>query len=358
MTLHLPLSQTYMKYLAAFVVTAALALSAMPAAAVFADPEVDAQVNAQVDVKGGNKVDKNVAANEDTGAGADAAPADKAQAASTVEPDPDSLPVLKRLKKDLPKSAYDYLGLAEGMHVWLLSGPGMMQMIYVPENGTGAIVGGTLVNNDGELLSTQLQKNFVTRYPKRSTEIVNLVHNTKENGAQENADGSTGDNKPDAVSAQELLWRKFITASPVVYQGEAGSPEIITVLDPAQQDTQTVWKKLGPLAKSGKITWRIMPLALTTPDSIMHISAILNHENPASAWEDLMEDRLNDIPQNFEPKAAESLKRTIELATELSLRKTPFFIYRAGGTDGNPAPVQVISGMPKDWDALLQRGKE
>lgn len=275
--------------------------------------------------------------------------------APSVEPDPDSVPVLRALKQDTPKAAYDYLGLAEGMHVWLLSAPGIMQMIHVPQEGPGVVVGGTLVDENADPLSAKLQSDFVARYPKRSAKIVNVVRQAPET-PQVPTGSETGDATP-PTSASEILWRKFIIASPIVFQGDAGAPAIIAVLDPEQDATKTVWKNLQPLVDSKKITLRIMPLALTSPDTIMHISAILNQENPADAWRALMDDRMNDVPDHFAPETAEKLKRTIELATELSLRQTPFFIYRAAGSDDAEAakpPVQVMRGLPKNWADLTQ----
>lgn len=94
--------------------------------------------------------------------------------------DPARFPVLAKIKEQSGDASYDYLGQKLGLDLWLISGPGVMQIIYTLPGNQGAIIGGSLVDAEGKELSGVLQQEFITRNPERAEAIITAVKNKKD----------------------------------------------------------------------------------------------------------------------------------------------------------------------------------
>jgi hypothetical protein len=112
--------------------------------------------------------------------------------------------------------------------------------------------------------------------------------------------------------------------------------------------TKQVWEKLEPLTKDGRLTLRIVPLALSRIDNVMVIAQILGSDNPSAEWVKAESGQLENLPETPAPKGALGMKANVEFAQSLNLREIPFFVYK--NTDGK---LRAVRGLPQDWNKLL-----
>lgn len=276
----------------------------------------------------------------------------------------DSFPVLKNLRGEDEKLHYDYLGKEKAVHVWILSGPGIMQTIYTLPDGH-AIVGGTMVSAEGKEISSDMARDFMARSPEQAEAILVRLRTAKETAETETpeagsdttaAENTVTTESPPAestsVSPSESLWAELGQTGYVSYGSETGVPVIYAILDPVQAESKSVWQTLSPLAKANQITLHVIPLALETGDSIMEIASVLGSDNPPEAWDKLMQGQSvigGDAPDGEKVMAIEA---TIKLAQRLNLKSLPFLIYRVP-QNGEEGKVRMLNGVPKDWNKLL-----
>jgi len=302
--------------------------------------------------------------------------------------------VLNTLRGNDKNLRYDYLGNRNNTDIWLLSGVGVMQIIYAMPNDH-AIIGGALVGPDGKELAIDLTRDFMQKSPERAKEILAVMRQTQQRAQAELDKGdklagnlgattrepTTPDPAPDATqsagntpdpaktgdgpaettaivtpsapeSPSEVIWRELGQTGYVSYGSETNVPVIYAILDPVQPESKTIWTQLAPLAKSNRITLHVVPLALTTGDSIMEIASVLGHKNPPAAWDDLMAGKsaIGGEPPNGDKILA--IEATVKLAQRLQLRKLPVMVYRA--PDGkNMGKIRMLRGVPKDWDKFI-----
>jgi hypothetical protein len=282
-----------------------------------------------------------------------------------MEPNPDSIPVLKKIKGAKEDLTYDYLGKKLGMDAWLLSGPDVMQIVYTHKDLDGAMLGGVLIGPDAKEVSSTLTKEFMARYPKRAQEIIVAVrsHQAKVAADAKNSPvyaakntAAVTDEKPaDAAPAgaanspSEKLWARLQSTGQITFGNNESTPVIYAILDPAQKETKVVWAALGPLAKDNKVTLHVVPLGLTTADSIMEIATVLGSKDPSASWEKVMKGDtvIGETPPDT--SGVLGMKNNVDLAQSLSLRQLPFMVYREAG-----GKIRILRGVPKQWDEFLK----
>lgn len=275
--------------------------------------------------------------------------------AQVAEPDPAHFPVLEKLKGPAKNLSYDYLGKRMGFDAWLLSGPGVMQIVYTSEHTKGAMLGGALLDEKGDEVSSGLTKNFMQQYPKRAEEILITVRQPVPAAAKppvkeltEKTDPAAAQ-KPAGPSPSEVLWSRLAQGGKVTFGPNDDSvPTLYAFLDPAESNTKEIWKNLGGAAKAGKITLHILPLGLTTADSIMEIATILGMKDPAKAWEEHMDGK-SHIKETPDTSGVLGMKANVDVAQALNLRKLPFMVYRNG-----TGKVRILRGVPKNWDDFIK----
>lgn len=266
-------------------------------------------------------------------------------------------PVLEKLRGTDAALAYDYLGKKYGLDAWLLSGPELMQIVYVLPESKSAIVGGTLVTADGKEASSELLQNFMQTNAERSAQILEAVHpKTADKDANKAAAQSTA--KPAAksgavISPSEKFWQDLSVIGGVSFGENKESPEIFAVLDPAQTDTKMVWNLLAPLAEKGHLRVTIVPLAATSADSIMDVAYVLGASEPQQAWSELMKGVKPDAAETPETHGVLRMKAIVDMAQALNLRQLPLLVYRAADGQKHTGAVRVVRGAPKNWVALF-----
>jgi len=261
-------------------------------------------------------------------------------------PDLSKYPILEKLRGTNKELTYDYLGQRFGMDAWLLSGPNVMQVVYIPEGQKTALVGGALIGPDAEELGTGLLQDFMKAHPDRSQDILAKVR-APAIAKQAAADAAKN------MTPSEKLWLDLQSVGQITYGDNDKAPVVYAIVDPVKPETKGVWGFLSLPAKQNDITLHVVPLALTTGDSIMTIAKVLGNPNPQQAWEEMLEghDLGNEAP---DPKGALGMKATVELAQRLNLRQLPLLVYRVPDGKGGWGPVKILRGMPKSWDGFLQ----
>ena len=262
-------------------------------------------------------------------------------------PDSAKIPVLEKLRGKGKDVTYDYLGQRYGTEAWLMSGPNLMQVIYTMPGQKTALVGGALVGPDAEELSSGLMKDFMKAQPQRAQEILAKVRSAE-------LEKQVLAAKRAKTSPAENLWQDLAATGQVTYGNNAQAAVVYALVDPVQPATKEIWSRLGVLAKANHLTLHIVPLALTTGDSIMTIATILGNPDPNRAWEEMIEGKKVTDSDAPDPKGAPGMKATVELAQKMGFRQLPLLIYRLSAGDGQWGPVRMIKGLPKNWEAFLQ----
>lgn len=257
---------------------------------------------------------------------------------TAIEPNPESFPVLEKLRAGKKDLSYDYLGKRLGLDLWLLSGPGMMQVIYTSKPEDGAMVGGTLIGPDGKEAASEVTRQFMEKYPERAQEILITVR------SQKTGDGTA---KPTTNSPAEQLWQRLTQSGKIAFGAKSDAPILFALLDPKQPETHDLWAKLTPLTAENKITLYVLPLGLTTADSILEIATILGSKDPATNWEKLLKGENVLSKETPESTGVIGMKTNVEIAQSLNLRKLPFLVYR-----DQTGKIRLVRGMPKDWNGF------
>ena len=260
-----------------------------------------------------------------------------------IEPNPDDFPVLKKLQGTSKKTSYDYLGKRFNMDAWLLSGPDLMQVVYINPTSEGALVGGALIGPDGKEVSSELTHQFMEQYPERAQEILITVRklNKKEVAALPET--------PATNSPSEILWQRLQQSGKIRFGAKKDAPVLFAILDPIQPASKKFWAKVKPLLDQQKITLYVLPLGMTSADSLLEIATTLGSKDPAGDWEKLMRGETTVRSEPPENSGALGMKANVELAQSLKLQDVPFLVYR-GKTD----KIRIVRGNPKNWTPLLQ----
>jgi hypothetical protein len=271
-------------------------------------------------------------------------------ASAQTAPDPAKFPVLEKIKsqatgggKDL---SFDYMGQRFGMDAWLISGKGVMQMVLVQPQSGAAYLGGLLIDPSGKELNSEIQTDFIKKNPDRARDILVSARGIdKDAAAKSLSDGKI----PPAPSQADALWTSMGKLGVITY-GSGDKPIVYAVLDPAQAESKQVGGKLIVLAEGGQIILKIAPLAIQSADSIMPIAQTLGSADPGTAWKNLMDGKIEKLPETPDPKGVMALKDNVTFAQGLNLRTLPFLVYRQGGK----GIIRAVKGAPKDWEILLK----
>ncbi len=264
-------------------------------------------------------------------------------------PDPEKIPVLQKIKEQGENLAYDYLGRRFGTDTWLITGPGVMQVIYTVPNGVAAVVGGVLVGPDGQEISTAMQREFTEANPERAQKLLEQ--------ARQSVDTASAETPGPKPSPSETIWTQLAQLGLITYAArdiDAPVPIVYAVLDPDQAESGETFLRLLPLAESGRIVLHVVPLLTRRADRLLDMAHILSSPEDAPAlWQKAVAQESFNIPQTVDPKGAEALNANASFAAGLKLYTVPFLFYRIPEAEGW-SRVRAVKGMPKDWETLLK----
>ncbi len=267
---------------------------------------------------------------------------------ATLPPlDPANFPVLAKIKEKSQGITYDYLGQRQGLEVWVVSGPGIMQVIYTLPNNQGAIIGGTLIDGDGKELSTAMQQEFIAKNPQRAQEMIAAVQSAKDDQPASVADVPA--HEISGGTASQKIWTMLEKTGWISFGSDVTAPALYAVLDPYQPQSRALWAKLVPLAELNKIRLYVIPVATTKADTVPTIIRLLGDADRAADWRKLIVGESlppSSAPAN--PQGALDLKNNVDLMQTLRLRAVPVLLYQRHNT----GLVRLVRGMPKDWAAL------
>lgn len=274
-------------------------------------------------------------------------------------PDPKTIPVLEKIKSQGQDLAYDYIGSNAGIEAWLISGDKVMQMVYVLPSGA-AIVGGTLVSQDGKELSSVLQRDFAEKHRDRATAILDKVKaSIGETGAALPADpvkpvmagqeAAPTDHAAAKQAPMDMLWSKMQELGTVRFGATENAPIVYAVLDPVQAESKQAWKVLSEWAETNRIDLRIVPISLDKHEAALGSALVLSDADPVKTWRAWMAGttpvQTKQAPAN--PDGVLRLKINADFVQALTLT-TPSLLYRRDQT----SPIRVVKGAPKNWDTV------
>lgn len=276
--------------------------------------------------------------------------------AQDAAPSEKDYPVLEKLKGKSDNLTYDFLGKKFGLDAWLLSGPELMQVVYVlPEHKT-ALVGGTLVGQDGKEAGSALLQDFLKDRPERAEAIVKTVRSDilKEKAIAPvvSSDKSVPSASKTAASPSEVFWDRLAHVGTISFGSDPKAPLVYAVMDPTMAETAGLWHVLLPLAEKGHVNLVVVPLAVSTADSIMDIAIVLGDEDPQLAWKNLLTGKKPDVTSTPASHGVLRMQTTVELAQAMNLRELPLLVYRSA-VGKEAGPVRMLRGVPKDWTHFL-----
>jgi hypothetical protein len=255
--------------------------------------------------------------------------------------DPAKFPVLAKIKEQSGDANYDYLGQRFGLDLWLISGPGVMQIIYTLPNNQGAIIGGSLIDAEGKELSGTLQQEFIAKNPERAEAIITAVKSKNDGPAA--AEAQTASSSP-----TQKIWSLLEASGHVGFGKEGGVPVLYAVMDPFQQASRDLWSKIYPMAEQNKIRVNVIPLATSKVDDVNIIAQLLGEEEQQDSWRKLIAGEKLGAPKVKEPQGVLMLKNNLELMEALQSRDVPLLLYK----DAASGKARIVKGMPKDWPAF------
>lgn len=284
--------------------------------------------------------------------------------------DPEKFPVLAKIKERSKDVSYDYLGQRFGLDMWIISGPGVMQVVYTLPNNQGAIIGGSLIDPNGDELSTAMQQEFIEKNPARAEEIIASVQKgneeriateTPDQPAQqiENAAAlpapevntqSLAASEKAIVTPSQKIWNALQDVGQIAFGPEADVPVIYAVLDPAQQTSHEVWQYLkAQLVDQRRARVIAVPMAVAKPDMIAVLARLLTDREAPELWQKLITGQeLPAAAGPSNPQGVLDLKNTLDLMKMMRVRAVPLLFYKKADSD----TVRLVRGMPKNWNDL------
>jgi hypothetical protein len=266
-------------------------------------------------------------------------------AAAPIPPlDPDKFPVLAKIKEKSKDVSYDYLGQKFNLDVWLISGPGVMQIIYTLPDNKGAIIGGNLIDADGAEISTTLQQEFIQKNPTRAEA---MIANIKQ--AAPEVESASTENTAAADTPSQKIWGLLQNSGHVTFGGDETVPQLFAVLDPLDKHSLDLWDKLQSFITDKKLRVEVVPIAATDPKAIEFLAMVLNAPDPAQAWLDLLAGKEPTKPEGPpDVKGVLALKANLDVMQAMRLREVPLLLYRRADSES----MRVVKGIPKDWAAF------
>jgi len=270
--------------------------------------------------------------------------ADAKKTPNANAPDPSAMPVLEKLKATGDGLSYDYLGRRFGTDAWLITGKGVMQIVYTVPGGVSAVVGGVLVGPDGQEVSSAMQREFTEQNPERAKEMLLA--------AQQSVD------KPAPAPAKpksESVWARLGGLGFVTYAAadiDTPVPVVYALLDPDEADSKQMFARLLPLAERGAIALNVVPLLTRRADRLLDVAYVLASADAPEEWKTLIADAALDMPQTIDPKGAEALNANVSFAQDMKIYSVPFLFYRVPDAQGW-GRVRALKGLPKDWDGFI-----
>lgn len=264
--------------------------------------------------------------------------------------DPKTIPVLQTIASTAKDVSFEYLGKAEAADLWLVTGKRIMQTVYVLPNGQ-AIVGGLLVDAQGNEISTRMQQEFARANPDRAGRALALAQGETPPPAAASQAAPTEQAAPAAATppampppSTDALWDELYRLGLIAVGKNAQAPLLYAALDPAQDESKKAYAKLKPLADKGVIALRIIPMSNEVP---LQVAQVLGSMDPASSWDKLIAGKMKPGGMPNADGAAR-LKSNNDFAQKLHIQSAPFFLYRQ--IDNNA--VRAVKGLPKDWSAM------
>ena len=271
-------------------------------------------------------------------------------AAPVAEPTMEQFPVLQKIKDEAKGAlSFDYVGRESDADVWLVSGDKVMQMVHVLPSGS-AIVGGVLVSSEGKELSTGLQKKFADAHRERAAEILANVRKSMGADAATVAPLSAEEVKTKAAATSNLIWSRMPTLGLIRYGADKDAPILYLVMDPTEAPSQEAFKKVEQFAIDKKLDLRVVPISLTSAESVMPIATAMGASDPATALKEVMDGKKPAADEPPNPQGVAALKNNADFSQALHLDKVPAVFYRKSEKD----PIRVIKGAPKDWSSVFK----
>jgi hypothetical protein len=264
-------------------------------------------------------------------------------------PNPDKIAVLKKIRAQGQNLDYVYLGRRFGMDAWVISGPGVMQVLYTAPGGLSAIVGGILVGPDGQEVSTAMQREFTQKNPARAQKMLEMARQVPTDAKKQAADAPL-------ASKSDKIWDRLaglglVTA--VAANVSKPVPIVYMVLDPQQPGSKTAWEKISGLADRGLVVAHAVPLATQSADRLLDIAYVLGSEKRRALWDALLAGTMSPPGETVDPKGAVAMNDNVTFARDLKIYTVPFFLYRVPGANGSWGPVRAVKGLPNDWGVIL-----
>ena len=268
-------------------------------------------------------------------------------------PKAENVPVLMKIKEISGKDRkieYDYMGKQYGADIWLVSGTHVIQMIEVLPSGA-AIIGGTFVSPEGQELGGALQKNFADTHHDRAQEILKQVRESLDKAPK--AAVESGKPAPAAAITGAEVWNTMPKLGYVQYgSDDKALPVVYMVMDPAEPASKDAFAKLDAFAEAKKLNLRVVPITLTSTDTIMVLSNILAGSDQPKALKDFINGKRPAASAHEPPKPEGGLllKNNADFVEVMKLDKLPSLFYRKSDAD----PIRAVKGTPKDWPAILK----
>lgn len=266
--------------------------------------------------------------------------------------DPAQFPVLAKIKEKSENVSYDYLGKRFDLDIWLISGPGVMQIIYTLPDNKGAVIGGNLIDEAGADISSGLQQEFIQKNPQRAQQMIDTIKKTTElSRSESDNDADLKQHQADddqKKTPSEIIGQLLEKSGKITFAADSQAPSIFVVMDPSQALSVKLWQAIQPFIKEQKMTIHIVPVATTQPEVLETLVAVLNAENRADAWRKLLAGEQLVASDTANTKAILDLKANLDVMQELRTRQVPLILYR---TPHSPS-FRVVRGIPQDWSKL------
>ena len=261
-------------------------------------------------------------------------------AAPQAAPSIEAIPPLKAWQ-ERTQSRIDYVGERHGVHLWMASRKGSLQLLYTTPDNQALLSNGVLIGPDGTDETAALQNEFITQDPQRAEAILNTVETLRKE-APVSASANTLVPKP--AGRSEQLWQDLSKAATIDFgpADQAGVPTAFVFTDPACDHCHALWATLQPAIEHQSLRIRLIPVALLGDASAKQAAQLLSQSDKPAGWEHLIAKQL--LAEAATPAGQAAFDANQKLFKTYKLTSAPVVIYRQGGT----GKVRILVGNPND----------
>lgn len=248
-----------------------------------------------------------------------------------VPPELKDIPALQKFVEE-SQAEIKYMSRQYGVDMWIATKNDIAQVIYTTPDGRGMLMNGFLFAPDGSLVTEQAMNDFAEGEGSVIREQAQAIRQ------------AVGPKTPG-----EKLWAEMGKTNYVEF-GSKNAPMLYVFVDPFCPYCKEFWQDIAAdYVAEGKVNLRLIPVGILTNESADAAAYIVNQNDRAQAWLNLVAASLPKEALVPGEKGMDGIKDNFNTMQKWKIESTPFSIYQS--PEGK---TKMYRGKPDDMAVLMR----